>query len=331
MLARPASLIFVHGTAAHCHWFDHIAPFLVADGYDVVAIDLSGFGDSGTRDSLNTDMWAKEVVCVCQAAGLFDKDRGRKPVVVGHSLGSFVAEAVVQQYEDHFDGLIVMDGGIPHPFHWLLGDKIPSLRRPERKREYPLSIVPQSRFKFMPPQQIRLPWLHEHIANKSVKYGPVAGTWTWKFDPSYQNKLEFGKAIKVGVPEMILGLRNVRVAVLYGRQSIVVNERTQNYMRMCLGEHISVIAIPDAEHHCFLDQPLACVTALRSILSEWGRSATSNGHGLLIPRPNDRSTHSVFEGGEAEMRAASRADSRLRALGSQGPPRQPTGENTARL
>ena len=41
-------LMLLHGGAAHARWWDHIAPLLTAD-HRVVAVDLSGHGDSGRR------------------------------------------------------------------------------------------------------------------------------------------------------------------------------------------------------------------------------------------------------------------------------------------
>ena len=43
-------IVLVHGGAAHARWWDHIAP-LLATGHMVVALDLSGHGDSGRREA----------------------------------------------------------------------------------------------------------------------------------------------------------------------------------------------------------------------------------------------------------------------------------------
>ncbi len=40
------ALLLIHGYAAHSHWWDFIAPLLL-DQYQVVAIDISGCGESG--------------------------------------------------------------------------------------------------------------------------------------------------------------------------------------------------------------------------------------------------------------------------------------------
>ena len=49
---RPG-IVLVHGGAAHAHWWDHVAPLLTQECC-VVALDLSGHGDSGRRDRYPT-------------------------------------------------------------------------------------------------------------------------------------------------------------------------------------------------------------------------------------------------------------------------------------
>ena len=51
---------------AEAHWWDHIAPLL--PGRQVVAIDLSGHGESGNRENYNARQWAREIVAVAADA-----------------------------------------------------------------------------------------------------------------------------------------------------------------------------------------------------------------------------------------------------------------------
>ena len=64
-----AGIVLVHGGAAHARWWDHIAP-LLDGGRRVVALDLSGHGDSGRRDAYSLDQWSMEVLAVAAAAGI---------------------------------------------------------------------------------------------------------------------------------------------------------------------------------------------------------------------------------------------------------------------
>jgi len=59
-------LVFVHGGAAHAHWWSFLAP-MFAKRWHAVALDLSGHGDSGRRDRYDHRLWAEEVVAVADA------------------------------------------------------------------------------------------------------------------------------------------------------------------------------------------------------------------------------------------------------------------------
>src|SRR5690349_10075388 len=73
-------LVFVHGFRGHSHWWDWIAPAF-ADEFDVVALDLSGMGDSEWRKSYDDETFARDIL------GLIGHlDRG-PATVVGHSFG----------------------------------------------------------------------------------------------------------------------------------------------------------------------------------------------------------------------------------------------------
>ena len=56
-------LVLVHGNGAHAHWWSFLAPFFLED-YRVVAIDLSGAGDSDHRDHYTPEQFADEVLSV---------------------------------------------------------------------------------------------------------------------------------------------------------------------------------------------------------------------------------------------------------------------------
>src|SRR5258707_2835725 len=75
------SIVLVHGGAAHSRWWDHIAPMLT-DGWRVVAVDLSGHGDSDRRDRYSLDTWASEVLAGVAATG-----STAPSLVIGHSIG----------------------------------------------------------------------------------------------------------------------------------------------------------------------------------------------------------------------------------------------------
>ena len=63
-----------------------------------------------------------------------------------------------------------------------------------------------------------------------------------------------------------------RKAIVHGGNSLLFSQDSADYIREMGGNDIPIIAIPEARHHLMLDQPLAFVAALRSVLSFWKSS-----------------------------------------------------------
>jgi pimeloyl-ACP methyl ester carboxylesterase len=83
--AGPA-LVLIHGiTESRESWRPLIEP--LADGYDVLAVDLRGHGASPTGDVYDPVTLATDVHETVTAAGM------NAPLVIGHSLGGVVASA----------------------------------------------------------------------------------------------------------------------------------------------------------------------------------------------------------------------------------------------
>ena len=84
--AGNPALILLHGGSAHAHWWDHIAPAL-ARTHRVLALDLRGHGESAW-----THPPAYEVMdYVADLEGVVTALELDAPVLMGHSLGGFVA------------------------------------------------------------------------------------------------------------------------------------------------------------------------------------------------------------------------------------------------
>ena len=54
--------------------------------------------------------------------------------------------------------------------------------------------------------------------------------------------------------------------------STIVPEDTAAFMYELTGRNAPFVSIPDAHHHLILDQPLAFVAALRTLLADWEHS-----------------------------------------------------------
>ena len=73
-------LLFVHGHAAHAHWWDFIAPSFQRK-YRVGAMDMSGNGDSAHRDKYTAGQFAAEISQVAEWLS-------PNTIVVAHSFGA---------------------------------------------------------------------------------------------------------------------------------------------------------------------------------------------------------------------------------------------------
>ena len=68
------------------------------------------------------------------------------------------------------------------------------------------------------------------------------------------------------------GLRPADGSAVPERHVFIAFKTIADFMFKVLDESVPFAAIPEAQHHLFLDQPLAFVSALRTLLAEWRHS-----------------------------------------------------------
>jgi pimeloyl-ACP methyl ester carboxylesterase len=245
-------IVLVHGGGAHSRWWDHIGPLLAADR-QVIAIDLSGHGDSGRRSSYNFDDWAREILAVAADAGLT-----APPVVIGHSMGGLATLRLAALFGSRLEGAVVIDSPVRN---LAPEERAAQGQRVFRQlRLYPTKEAIVERFRPVPDQPV-LGYIADHVAETSVRQ--VDGGWTWKWDPSVFNNRER--------PQAPLTRLDCRVALFRAEHGILSAEMSE-VMYDRLGRVTPVIEIPAAGHHIMLDQPIALLAALRTLLSDWDHS-----------------------------------------------------------
>ena len=269
------SIVLVHGGAAHSRWWDHIAPLLTGSassggddpaglaawgggpvpprGWRVVAVDLSGHGDSDRRDRYSLDTWAREVLAVVAEAGT-----AAASVVIGHSMGGLVTLRLATLAGSQIAGAVAIDSPVR--------DMAPEDRAARQHRAFgPLRVYPTPEAavaRFRPiPDQPTLAYIADHVAATSIR--PAKEGWTWKFDPRVFARDHL-------TPELLTRL-DCRVALFRAEHGLVTPQQGEVlYDR--LGRVAPVIEIPVAAHHIMLDQPVALVAALRTLLADWDHS-----------------------------------------------------------
>ncbi len=248
-------LVFVHGGAAHAQWWSFLAPFFASE-WRIAALDLSGHGDSGRREQYSHTTWANEVMAVAGAAGMTEP-----PIIVGHSLGGMVTIQVGHAYGDRIAGVVIVDSPVRRPDpESEAGSTGRTFRSPGT---YPTLEAAMQRFRLIPHQPCENHYIIEHIARNSLVETDAG--WTWKFDPRV-----FVRTI-VGLRDQLAAIDS-RIALIRGDLSVVVPPDTAAYMYQLMGGRAPVISIPEAHHHLILDQPLAFVSSLRTLLADWGHS-----------------------------------------------------------
>jgi len=244
--------VLVHGTAAHAHWWDHIAPLLAADGLRVAALSMSGHGDSDSRNVYSMDQWAAEVVAVADAAGI-----ATPPFLIGHSLGGSITSRAAAVYGDRLAGVVIIDTPVyegPPPAEIATSAIVFGAGR-----SYPTREAVTSRFRLVPEHPV-LPYVREHVAAWSVTAKDTGG-WGWKFDQGLFAKLDLSQPT-TGQPTAC------RAAILRAQHGLM-NADMADRLGSRLGQQVPVTEIPAAGHHVLLDEPLSLVTALRAILAGW--------------------------------------------------------------
>jgi pimeloyl-ACP methyl ester carboxylesterase len=248
---RPG-LVFVHGGAAHAHWWSFIAP-LLADDHAVAAIDLSGHGDSGQRENYPREIWAREVLAVADDAGF-----AGKPILIGHSMGGFVCITAAADHGERLAGTVILDSPVRRPDpESEEGARGKAFRNP---KVYPDAETALGHYHLVPDQPCENRYIIDHIARHSLRR--TSAGWTWKFDP------EVFRRVTPRAAHEVLPRVRCRVALFRAEFGLLTPDIGE-YMYELLDRNAPVVEIPQCYHHLMLDQPLALVTALRVILADW--------------------------------------------------------------
>ena len=245
---RPP-LILLHGGAAHAHWWDHIAPVL-SHRYRVLAPDLRGHGDTDWAGpgAYEIDDYVSDLHDLIGALNL---DR---PILMGHSLGGFIALAYALSRRSRPRALIVVDMRAR-----LTDSRFMRLVRALPAPSYRDEAELLRRFRLLPADSRPQPALFRAIARHSVRPAPD-GRLRLKSDRAALRRapVDLGPRLsELGCPCLFVR----------GQNSATLSARGLAEMRAGCPD-ASAADIPGAGHHVFLDQPAAFVAAVQKFLDE---------------------------------------------------------------
>jgi pimeloyl-ACP methyl ester carboxylesterase len=240
-------LLFVHGYRGHARWWDFIAPFF-ADRYRVVALDLSGMGDSGHRAHYDAKVFAADINGVIEHAGL------GPATVVGHSLGGARVMRACSDAPHLFRHLIIVDS-----YMRFGGENFTPPPPPRATAPYADRASALQRFRLMPPQAVTQPYVMDYIAAHSLR--EVEGGWSWKFDRDLPVVI-----LEDNEAQTFSGIK-LPIDVVRGEHSAVVPAVMAQRMAALFSSVRGPIVIPDGYHHVMVSQPLALIGTINALLA----------------------------------------------------------------
>ena len=249
-ISKPG-LFLIHGYSAHAHWWDFIAPNFI-DNYCVVAIDLSGMGDSEHRDSYSQSLYSLEIKSVCEEMGWNSAN------FLAHSMGGPISIKAASLYPDLFESLFLLDAVVVVP-----PDKARSFSsRNSMVRNnfiYEDFNAAVDSFRLIPPQPCKNEFLLKHIAEHSFKNTDEG--WLLKSDASIMRSYEYED-----LTEIFMDLK-CPTYLVYGLMSQILSQEILEYTTYVgnLPEE-RVVGIAGAMHHIFIDEPLVFVKEIKKLL-----------------------------------------------------------------
>ena len=246
------SVIMLHGTNAHAHWFKFIGSIL-SENYHFVVMSFSGMGGSDWRSFYTRDTFVDDVWGVVKDTEMED------PIVVGHSFGGMVSLITASKHSEDMSGLLLVDFVVnkPEEHHEWYEDRVPA--RPPRIVKEREELI--KRFRLMPPQHCVNQYLVDYIADHSIR--ETEKGWAWTFDPSAYDGLIIGSD-----HSKILSELSCAVGFYYGEHTIEFKEGELQTMKDLLPEDSPIFGLKDAQHHLMLDQPLPFIENLDRLIQE---------------------------------------------------------------
>ena len=247
--AHDVPICFLHGGAAHAHWFDRVIGGL-GGPVQTISLDQRGHGESEWADppAYATEDFAADL------RALFDRLGWRRVTLVGHSMGGHNAMAFAAWHPERAAALVVVDS---RPY--LPPDRVQRMHERGRRplRVHPTADAAIEAFRLLPRETIADPALLAHMARAGLV--EVDGGFRYRFDPAcYADRRPvhcWPLLPRVSAPTLIVR----------GEHSTVLPREMASRMVETVA-HAELVEIPGAYHHLTLDAPDAFSAALDAFL-----------------------------------------------------------------
>lgn len=163
---EPEAIVQIaHGMVEHIGRYEHIAQFLTANNIAVYGNDHRGHGRTGEQQGLfgyfaaenGFEKVSNDMLAVTKQ---IRQDYPETPfILLGHSMGSFLARHVIQQHSDLFDGVILSGTGYYSPFVTTTAKMLASQLPPSEKSRLMNALVFSSYNRHVPHKKTHVDWL----------------------------------------------------------------------------------------------------------------------------------------------------------------------------
>jgi pimeloyl-ACP methyl ester carboxylesterase len=234
---RPRALL-LHSLAAHSHWWDWVAPRLAAR-FDVLALDFRGHGGS---DHTADGRYGFDEYIADALTGL-GAGSGAPPVVIGHSMGGFIAARLAALHPDRVAGVVITDILTTWPEDFAQFAR----RQAERPApEFASAEAAAERFKLAPPDPRTPPERVRHLGATGVVAQPTGG-WTYAFD----RRVFLHPAVD---PWPFLGRIEAPVLVVNGERSPIMSAESAGRVAAAIPRG-QATTLAGAHHHLVVEDP----------------------------------------------------------------------------
>lgn len=252
------ALVFVHGGSASAEWWDFVAPRF-RERHRVVALDLRGHGDSeaSADGAYQIADYAEDLDQVLTVLAL------ERPILAGHSLGSFVCLRLALDRPRDLRALVMVDG---RATFGAGGSRYMRLLRMFAPAIYETLDEALEHFTVLPRETSAAADVLRHVARASYRRHESGG-WIAKFDRatlSAHHPFDFRSRLATLEFPMLF---------VRGEHSKVLSAKAAAELS-ALCRDGSWLEIADAHHHVLLDRPSALAEAIAGFLAQVERTAT---------------------------------------------------------
>lgn len=239
-------VVLSHGAGLDHSTFDAQSDSLQRQGYRVITWDLRGHG----RSELAPGVSFRALDAVADLLALLDECGADAPVLIGHSLGGNIAQAVVSAEPARIGGLVVLG------CTWNAGRLGPAERLALRLAGPALSLVPSSSLPRLLARASAV--TPEAVARAEAVFSQMTKSRFLQVWSAVASLVEPGAQAPSPVP----------IALMRGAQ-----DRTGNIAaampRWAQVNGVREHLIPAAGHLCTWDNPQAVTDALLTVLGSW--------------------------------------------------------------